>query len=509
MREIFLAPHQLGVGGRTTAVFAQAEMFLRLGLTTTVLTFNYDGSFEASIARRRREGQIPDGVRVRNIYEDLKQHNSVATEANWSREEDDRIDGLIAQDDCFERDHFIRYFDRQGDYVKFRRWNAHGAPVQTTYFRARRAVLRREYNSAGYCGLEYHYDLVTGKVNEERYYTADGFCYLTRWINPETGNHAGLYVNSRDEGKSRRFAHNVPWHIAWLEELMRDASGHPVLIAHSSGAARKVIGVDPGLADRIFVWHENHFKAPFRLGAEIRDDYADTFKRFEEMPKVVVATEAQAADLRRLYPKTNNVHVVPNQIPVADAAAEVEKVDGRIGVFARLHPGKRIDQLIRMMPAVIKAVPEANLHVYGRGPERAALEKLSNELELTGHVTFHGQINDVQRAMAQCQVTVSTSEVESFGLTVGESLAAGTPVVSYDINYGPSDQIRDGIDGYLIPDGKTKQMTRRLIDLLSHPQRAAEMGRAGRERIAREFSHQVVVERWCRLLGLDAELTTS
>ncbi|QGH70081.1 glycosyltransferase [Pseudactinotalea sp. HY158] len=505
MREIFLAPHQLGVGGRTTAVFAQAEMFLRLGLAPTVLTFNYDGRFESSIASRRASSQIPDGVRVRNIYLDLMEQNSVPGEANWSMAEDDEVDGLIEQDDLFEKDRFIRYFDRHGEYIKFRRWDGGGAPVQTTYFQARRAVVRREYNSAGFCGLEYHYDLVTGKVNQERYYTADGFCYLARWINPNSGAHAGLYVNSREVGKSRRFAHNVPWHVDWLEGLMKGAAGRPTLVAHSSGAARKVIDVKPGLADRVFVWHENHFKPPFRFGADIRDDYADTFKRFAEMPAVVVATEAQAADLRRRYPDAHNVHVVPNRIRTAPTVEGAEKAEGRIGVFSRLHPGKRIDQLIRIIPAIRKAIPAANLHVYGRGPERAALENLTRELSLDDYVTFHGQISDVSAAMSRCQVTVSTSEVESFGLAIGESLAAGTPVVAYDINYGPSDQIRDGVDGRLVPDNKPKQLTKRLIEVLSDPERAAVMGTSGRERMADQFGHATVVARWRHLLDIDGE----
>lgn len=506
MREIFLAPHQLGVGGRTTAVFAQAEMFLRLGLAPTVLTFNYDGRLEASIAARRREGQIPDGVAVRNIYTDLLERNAVPGEHNWSKDEDDRHEGLVAQDDSFEQEHYIRYFDQHGEYLKFRRWNRDGAPLQTTYFQGRRAVLRREYNAKGFCGLEYHYDLVTGKVNQERYYTSDGFCYLSRWINPETGNHAGVYVNSRDDNKSRRFAHNVPWHIAWLEEVMREATGRPILVAHSSGAARKVIDVQPDLADRVFVWHENHLKRPFRSGGEIRADYADTFRRFAEMPMVVVATEAQATELRRRYPGVENVHVVPNQIRSSVTVGSVPKVEGRIGVFARLHPGKRIDHLIKVMPNVLKSVPAANLHIYGRGPERGALQELVTELDLGEHVTFHGQITDVGAAMAECQVTVSTSEVESFGLAIGESLAAGTPVISYDINFGPSDQIRSGIDGYLVPDGKTRQLTKRLVELLSDPGRAAEMGRDGHERITREFNYDTVVQRWSRLLDLDPAL---
>src|SRR5699024_11490439 len=105
----------------------------------------------------------------------------------------------------------------------------------------RRPVFRRNYTAAGFCGMEEHYDPRTGRVSQERYYTPDGYCYASRWLNPDDGKHSGLFVFDRDTGKVRRFANNVLWRVAWLDSVIRESVEKPILIALSPGAARKVI----------------------------------------------------------------------------------------------------------------------------------------------------------------------------------------------------------------------------------------------------------------------------
>lgn len=500
MRDVFLAPHEIGSGGRTTVIADHCRMFLNEGLRPTVLTFGYSRNIGRTGANFRREYDLPDAVKVRNIHSDLLMRHCEDSTSDWSRAEDDDVHGLLAQDDEYSSKRYVRYFDEQGDYVKFRRWSDKGIPVQTTYFQQRRPVVRRNYTTAGFCGMEEHFDPRTGKVSQERYFTPDGFCYASRWLSPDDGKHSGLFVFDRANGKVKRFTDNVPWHVDWLESVLRECETRPLLIAHSPGAARKVLRVDSALADRVFVWHENHLQAPYTIGSGIRPEYADTFKRFTEMPLALFATEAQANDLRTRYPKATNIATVPPIVRDKRMSEDVATEPGRVGVFCRLRPNKRVDHIVRAMAGVIAAVPHATLHVFGRGPELAKLQELAGQLREQGKIVFHGRVEEVGDEIARCQVTVSTSAVESFGLSIGESLAAGTPVVAYDIKYGPRDIIRHGVDGYLVPSGDEKRLRRRVVDVLRDAQRAEQMGRDGQERVHQLYSAAEVTRRWRELV---------
>ena len=141
-------------------------------------------------------------------------------------------------------------------------------------------------------------------------------------------------------------------------------------------------------------------------------------------------------------------------------------------------------------------MPQARLDVFGDGPERAKLEKLAKELGVGEAVTFHGRVPNAADEMAACTVTVSTSATESFGLSIAESLAVGTPVVSYAVNYGPRDLIRDGQDGYLVEPGDAEAFVDRLVELLEDPATAERMGANAERRMVEDFSRSSFTRAW-------------
>jgi type III pantothenate kinase len=79
-------------------------------------------------------------------------------------------------------------------------------------------------------------------------------------------------------------------------------------------------------------------------------------------------------------------------------------------------------------------------------------------------------------------------------------MTAGRPVVASDVN-GTRDQIIDGLTGSLVPPGDIPALRGALAALVKDPERAAAMGRAGRERVEQEFSAPIVVPRLVDLLN--------
>jgi trehalose synthase len=105
------------------------------------------------------------------------------------------------------------------------------------------------------------------------------------------------------------------------------------------------------------------------------------------------------------------------------------------------------------------------------------------------------QINAFQRS---ADVVLQKSLREGFGLTVSEGLWKGRPVVGGRCG-GITLQIEDGINGYLVDDVETA--AKRTADLLRSPERATEMGAAGREHVRRNFLSTRELEDWLRLFG--------
>jgi poly(glycerol-phosphate) alpha-glucosyltransferase len=78
-------------------------------------------------------------------------------------------------------------------------------------------------------------------------------------------------------------------------------------------------------------------------------------------------------------------------------------------------------------------------------------------------------------------------------------MSRGCPVVSYDVKYGPREQITDGVDGFLVPAGDRDALARGVIELLRSPELVERMSAAARERASR-FGPQEFVAAWAAVL---------
>jgi len=116
---------------------------------------------------------------------------------------------------------------------------------------------------------------------------------------------------------------------------------------------------------------------------------------------------------------------------------------------------------------------------------------LLSNIQQVGNV----QINAFQRS---ADVVMQKSLREGFGLTVSEGLWKGRPVIGGRCG-GITLQIEDGVNGYLVDDVETA--ARRTAELLRAPERANEMGVAGREFVRKNFLSTRELEDWLRLYG--------
>lgn len=123
----------------------------------------------------------------------------------------------------------------------------------------------------------------------------------------------------------------------------------------------------------------------------------------------------------------------------------------RLISVARYAVEKQLDHQIRLVKRLNEKFPNVELHMFGAGAEHAKLKSLIDENNLGDNVFLRGFVPDLQNEFQQSHINLLTSRMEGFSLALLEAASYGVPSVSYDIEYGPAEIIKNNENGYLIP----------------------------------------------------------
>lgn len=142
-----------------------------------------------------------------------------------------------------------------------------------------------------------------------------------------------------------------------------------------------------------------------------------------------------------------------------------------IAYFGRLKKYKSVDHVIRAMDRLRNEYPELHLDIIGDGDDKQRLEDLTTELQLNDRITFHGFIDEDQKApmLQKTNFVVNTSSKEGWGLTVVEANACGAPVVAANVP-GLRDSVVDGETGQLYEFGNIDDLIAKMKVFLDSPE---------------------------------------
>lgn len=143
-------------------------------------------------------------------------------------------------------------------------------------------------------------------------------------------------------------------------------------------------------------------------------------------------------------------------------------------------------ELLAAWPAVRERVPGAKLWIVGTRGERR---------EEAG-ITWFGRVgaDELRSLYARATVFVLPSLYDMFPHVLREALGSGLPCVTTDTG-AISEIVRDGVDSVLVPPGDARSLATALTEVLSAPDRAHEMGVAGRTRVLAQDSWESVAQR--------------
>lgn len=192
-----------------------------------------------------------------------------------------------------------------------------------------------------------------------------------------------------------------------------------------------------------------------------------------------------------------NLHVIPNaRTFTTDNPAQLENKE--VLAVGRYAYQKGFDLLLQAWAAVCREVSGWTLRIVGDGELRGEMERQVARLGLEDSVRLARPTSDIVPIYRQASVFVLSSRYEGFGLVLLEAMTCGLPCVSFDCEYGPSEILADGRDGFLVPAGDTDALAARLLTLMRDPALRQRMGAAAYADSAR-FSTEAVMGQWERL----------
>lgn len=188
------------------------------------------------------------------------------------------------------------------------------------------------------------------------------------------------------------------------------------------------------------------------------------------------------------------VRVVRPGIDVAHFAAadgsalrtdhEITDDEVLVGIVGRLQPWKGQHLFLEMAEQVAARCPTARFVVVGgaemgweTGDYPGDLRRLAGELGIADRVIFAGQVDDTAPWMAACDVVVSASSAEPYGLVLCEAQAAGAAVVAV-AEGGPLEIVESGVDGVTV-DRSASALAEAVAGLVGDRDRRHTLARAG------------------------------
>lgn len=243
---------------------------------------------------------------------------------------------------------------------------------------------------------------------------------------------------------------------------------------------------------------------PPRKRGRYRRQVIETFNKNHG---IIAVSQGVAQDLVTCFPiPFERVKVIYNPIvfpelfqkaeePVAHSWFTSKEVPVILAA-GRFEPQKAFLTLIKAFYELCKEI-NARLVILGDGKERGAMEALIAQLGLQERVSLLGFVLNPYPYMANADLFVLSSAWEGFGIVLVEAMAIGTPVVSTDCPFGPSEILENGRLGPLVPVEDVMGLAMAMQNALLRPVARDELMRA-----AQRFTDEASAKAYADYMGL-------
>lgn len=183
----------------------------------------------------------------------------------------------------------------------------------------------------------------------------------------------------------------------------------------------KVISREPNMIDQSL--GSTNFSFLFKKLYKIIMPFSD---------KIIVSSKGMQKDLYKKGIKKDKLTIIQNPIDI-DLLRKINKFKRHPGSGLRLvSMGRLVYQkgFDRILP-IIKNIKNAHITILGEGKEYTNLSRIVEELNIKDKVSFKGFVHDPKKYIAAADYFILPSRWEGLPNSVLESLALGTPVITF------------------------------------------------------------------------------
>jgi glycosyltransferase involved in cell wall biosynthesis len=456
----------LNRGGLTRAVFDRFRAVSE-GRRAVLVTVAFQADVEDLFEQLKRDGSLPEHAELVSFHQDLRRrsrraHQKMVFEhSGW--DDSPAFQSVTEGSNSWS----LRRYFTSGVFVGLVGRAANGELRHVDRHDGDRPWLRIYRDTAWPGGSiakrEYFDD--EGKVRFRTYVGLDERPYISTWVNP-----AGYEYRTVEHPSGESVLHNdMRWaNSAWLAEKLEEFG--PAVVFSDEPRASFALAISSPDVFHVTSIHTTHYKNNRDKADGLKQWMKHYLEFIDNVGLFVFFTDTQRShfieDTGCSRDRTVVVaHAAPLEKGVA-AQRTVNRVEQLFVTVSRLAGEKQIDHAIRAFAKVHREFPEARYKIFGLGPALESLQEVISECMLNDVVTLEGHTKDPLSQFAAADCSVLTSLYEGFGLVLTESFACGAPVVSYDVNYGPSDVVQHHRNGLLVPHGDVDGLADSMIEFL-------------------------------------------
>jgi len=165
-----------------------------------------------------------------------------------------------------------------------------------------------------------------------------------------------------------------------------------------------------------------------------------------------------------------------------------------IAAAGQLIPRKGHSFLLQAVADLVHSHPPFQLVIFGEGFLNNQLRAQAASLGLGSVVQFAGFRDDLDSFIGCFDLFVHPALAEGLGVATLKAAAAGLPVIGFDAG-GLNEAVAAGDTGLLVPAEDVEALTGAIATLMGDDRMRVQMGRAGRERMQKEFSIATMADR--------------
>ncbi len=442
--------------GMETAYMHRSRVFVRQAkVRVTIITYQHQEDLAEIIKDLRAKEVLIDGMEVINMWDDLRA---------W---DDERLRGALATSVATDVKHFRPL---------------EGCGNERTALRERLMEGERELKQADY-------------------FRADGTLMVSHRNRVDDSEEASVTFCDSVGKPIASFAGPRQLYRFWLDSLPKDPVAFMIIDSKTSANHFPEFRRDEVVS--LYMIHGSHLadaeKPPH---GQLSARRAPSFERLADYDGVVFLTERQRSDVQEALGPLSNLYVCPNSFEVVRTAANAPKRDEKLGIAVGALVGlKRFKHAIEAVRIAEDNGVSVRLHVFGRGPKHDQLQRVIGRESLHDKVQLAGYTSKPAAEMARASFLLMTSKREGFGLVLVEAMSQGCVPIAYDIAYGPSEIITDGVNGFLVEPGNVDELGSAIVKFVKMPRRKRQRMRQAAINGSMDFSDGAIVQRWAEIFN--------